>query len=377
VQGVTPKVSVVIPIKGRPDLFELTAQSLCSQKFEDWEAIIVDDRSTEEDLRRISEIASEDRRMRVVAGAKRRPGASSARNAGLLLSAGEYVVFLDADDVLLPDCLSRRVQVMDESPDIDFAAFGSRMFFHRPGDSNLLWNGFDEGDDITRFLKIDAPWPTHGAIWRKSSLRRAGLLWDEAARSWQDWEFHIRALVAGLRGSKVPEVDCLFRMASSGSVSHASFSRVKVLNRARMLQRLTLYFERNGQDNEANRRMLAALLFRHAFSSGLRRKQAFLVWRLAYETGLVTRMGFCAVLFSRTLVWMAARTSRVIENFTLPDLPSVHQGTHLKATRPWIGPGQPRPVPSHVKSGKALLGERRTSEDETLQGVRAVLGPSK
>jgi len=330
------KVSIVIPIKGRPELFELTAKSIRNQTFCDWEAIVVDDHSGEEDRKRISAIASGDQRMRVVANPNPRRGAASCRNAGMSLSTGEYVIFLDADDALFPGCLARRVHTMEQNPAVDFAAFASWMFHNEPGDSKKLWNGFNEDDDLHRFLRIDAPWPTHGPIWRKASLARAGLLWDERARSWQDWEFHIRALVVGLRYIKMPEPDCFFRAARPGSVSHASFSASKVVNRARVLARLAAFFEMRGAATVTNRRLLAAQFFRHAFGSGLRRQKAFGVWRMAYRANLVSRFEFYTVLFSRALVWLTARTSRALERFVLPELPSLHAGTHLTATAPWL-----------------------------------------
>ena len=59
----TAKVSVVIPIKGRPQLFELTAQSLVEQTYLYWEAVVVDDGSSADEFRRIAEIAGRDERM--------------------------------------------------------------------------------------------------------------------------------------------------------------------------------------------------------------------------------------------------------------------------------------------------------------------------
>jgi hypothetical protein len=256
---------------------------------------------------------------------------------------------------------------MEENASIDFAAFASRMFYHKPGDCDLLWNGFNDESDLERFLRIDAPWPTHGAIWRKASLERVKLQWDEAARSWQDWEFHIRALAAGLKGTKVPEVDCFFRAAASGSVSHSSFSRAKVLNRARMLNRLSECIKEHDRNNELNRRLLAALFFRHAFSSGLRRREAFLVGRMANQTGLVSSVEYYTVLLSRAVVWLAARSSRVLETFAVPELPKMNQGTHLKATIPWVGPARLR----SFHSGKS----REETRVEAPADGAAIRGP--
>jgi glycosyltransferase involved in cell wall biosynthesis len=124
----TAKVSVVIPIKGRPQLFELTAQSLVKQNYSHWEAIVVDDGSSASEYKRIAEIAGCDQRIRMIKNPGPRHGASACRNAGLAASCGEYIVFLDGDDALAPTCLQRRVEVMKSNPKIDFAVFPTSLF---------------------------------------------------------------------------------------------------------------------------------------------------------------------------------------------------------------------------------------------------------
>jgi glycosyltransferase involved in cell wall biosynthesis len=85
----TSKVSVVIPIKGRPQLFALTAQSLAEQTYPHWEPLVVDDGSNADEFRRIAEIAGRDQRMRLMKNPGPRPGASACRNAGRAASRGE------------------------------------------------------------------------------------------------------------------------------------------------------------------------------------------------------------------------------------------------------------------------------------------------
>jgi glycosyltransferase involved in cell wall biosynthesis len=332
-------VSIVIPIKGRPDFFELTAASLRNQTCQQWEAIVVDDHSSEEDFARISAIVSRDARMRLAGNPNRRRGAASCRNAGLAMSAGEYVIFLDSDDALSPVCLEKRLQIMRQHPALDFAAFPSWLFHEEPGDSRLLWNGFDDRNDMDRFLRQDAPWQTTGPIWRKASLTRAGLFWDERAKSWQDWEFHIRALVAGLSYVKIPEPDCFYRSSWKGGMTGSSFAPSKVFNRARLLARLAEYFRAHGAAASAYRGLLAAHVFRHAFCSGMRRHRAFVIWSMAYRAKLVSLLEFYAVLFSRMLVWLTARATRALERFLLPELSSIQTGTHLATTEPLLKKG--------------------------------------
>ena len=66
------------------------------------------------------------------------------------------------------------------------------------------------GDDLLRFLFFEFPWHTTGPVWRKASLLRLGLF-DESLLSWQDIDLHIRAITAGCRYLRFPEVDHYIR----------------------------------------------------------------------------------------------------------------------------------------------------------------------
>src|SRR5208283_4295434 len=112
-------------------------------------------------------------------------------------------------------------------PEVDFAAFPTRIFRAKPGDTRLFWNQFTSENDLDRFLRFDSPWHTSGPIWKKTSLRQKGP-WDDGAFCAQDWEFHIRAIAAGLSYIKVPEPDSFWRRTRAGSISCSWTSRRNV-----------------------------------------------------------------------------------------------------------------------------------------------------
>jgi glycosyltransferase involved in cell wall biosynthesis len=98
----------------------------------------VDDGSSADEFRRIAEIASSGARMKLIRNPGLRRGPSARRNAGLAASRGEYVVFLDGDDALAPNCLQRRVEVMRSDPKVDFTVFPASVlasFLETPGSS--------------------------------------------------------------------------------------------------------------------------------------------------------------------------------------------------------------------------------------------------
>ena len=327
----TAKVSVVIPIKGRASLFELTAQSLVEQTYPHWEAVVVDDGSSADEFNRIAEIVGCDQRMRLMKNPGPRRGASACRNAGLAAGRGEYVVFLDSDDALAPSCLQRRVEVMQSEPKLDFAVFPTRVFDAIPGDTPLYWNQFTSENDLDRFLRWDSPWHTCGPIWKKTSLRQKGP-WDDRALCAQDWEFHIRAIAAGLSYIKVPEPDSFWRGTQAGSISSSWLSRRNVCNRMRLFKRMIALLRSAGALTTRRRRILAAEFYGHAFCVGLNLRLGFKIWRTGRRTRVVGPLQFVAVLASECACWMAYRVKRSLERFLFPELRIA--GTHLAATTP-------------------------------------------
>lgn len=95
-----PKVSVIIPVFNAGQYLQQCLDSVLSQTWRDIEVVCVDDGSSDESARILGECALGDERIRVLTQTNQ--GASAARNAGLDVVSGEYIVFLDADDFFEP-----------------------------------------------------------------------------------------------------------------------------------------------------------------------------------------------------------------------------------------------------------------------------------
>jgi glycosyltransferase involved in cell wall biosynthesis len=204
-------VSVVVPTKNRFALLQETICSIQAQSHQNWEAIVVDDGSTDESAGWIQGLAKRDERIKWIPRPPARPaGGSSCRNVGLQHAQGEFVVFLDSDDVLTASCLEQRVAHFSQSPHLDFMVFQAELFKKKPGDSGFIFNVTNQRCAIDRFLYLDYPWQTSGPIWRRESLQRIGG-WDETLPSWQDWELHLRAVCRGLAFVEVKICDFWYR----------------------------------------------------------------------------------------------------------------------------------------------------------------------
>ena len=259
-----PAVSIIIPVHDRVAELRGTLASVAAQTFGDVECVVVDDRSTED----VAGVAAEFgfRCERPPAG---REGAPAARNHGVAASAGEYVLFLDSDDRLEPDCLARRVAFLESRPGLDFAAWKARIFRRTVDDLPLLWNDWDEGEggDLDRYLAGDVVWQTTGPLWRRAALGVVGG-WDERLRSGQDWEFHLRAVALAEAGrlsyEKRPEVDHHWRRAGGDRPSigrDAATDRRHVAGRLDLLRRFHGELRRLGLLTTGRRRALGALYF--------------------------------------------------------------------------------------------------------------------
>lgn len=107
------KVSVVIPFCNRIEWTKEAVQSVLTQTFQDFEIIVVDDGSQKDYKEEIQKLDH-----RIIYLRQENKGVSAARNTGIHRSSGEFIAFLDSDDLYLPKKLEIQVSVMEQSPNI-------------------------------------------------------------------------------------------------------------------------------------------------------------------------------------------------------------------------------------------------------------------
>jgi glycosyltransferase involved in cell wall biosynthesis len=204
VSGGTPDVSVVIPTRGRWSLLSLTLAGALGQEGVEHEVVVVDDGSRDETPERLAEIR--DDRLRVVRN-ERPVGVAAARNRGIAEARGEWVAFLDDDDLWSPRKLRAQLDAAEaEGADFAYSAVVA----------------VDETLNVTRALPFPKP---HELLRRELRLNalpaggsnvmvRSGLLgkdggFDERLYHLADWDLWIR-LAADARGAASPEVDVAY-----------------------------------------------------------------------------------------------------------------------------------------------------------------------
>jgi len=195
-----PEVTVVIPTRGRWPLLSVTLASALGQEGVELEVVVVDDGARDETAARLAELGDE--RLRVVSN-EAPPGVAAARNRGLGEARGEWVAFLDDDDLWAP--LKLRTQLAAAvAAGADFAYAAALVVderylpFHAPAlpDPELL------AEQLRRANVMPAG--SSNVIVRAELLRTLGGL-DERFRELDDWDLWLRLAHAG-RAAACPDV---------------------------------------------------------------------------------------------------------------------------------------------------------------------------
>jgi len=232
-------VSIITPSFNRANIVIDTAESIFTQTYPHWEWVIVDDGSTDNSLEVLEGFTKRDERVKVFRRDRLPKGACTCRNIAVDHCNGDYLIFLDTDDILEPFCIEQRIKTMQDQPSLDFAIFPSLMFHDQPYDLNLWWNIDKEESELVRQFHQDAICQGTGVIWKKDSFNRIGR-WDENLFLWQDIDLFLRAFIQGYQYKKFFELPPdLHNRITQTSLSRGNFfdikkqeSRVVVVRRA-------------------------------------------------------------------------------------------------------------------------------------------------
>lgn len=182
-----PKISVIIPVYNGAKTIKKTIKSVLAQTFQDFEIVIIDDGSTDQTLQVIQEI--NDSRIEVYSYSN--AGVSHARNEGIKQARGEYISFIDADDLWTPDKLEFQYEILQNNPSAKIAYSWTDWIdeddrFLRPA-ARLSF----EGDIYANLLIIDfMGCGSNPLIFRECLLAVGGF--DSTLRGGEDWDLWIR-----------------------------------------------------------------------------------------------------------------------------------------------------------------------------------------
>ena len=204
-QGVD--VSIITPYYNTEEIFVETFVSLQAQSLQNWEWVIVDDGSTDqESVNRLARVAERDPRINVLRQVNAGPGA--ARNTSFRNTKGRYLCLLDSDDMVEPTYLEKCVWFLDSNPEFAFCNSQSVVF----GDQEYLWTtGFERG---RAHLQANSGPPI--SVIRRTAYADCGGF-DESIRfGHEDWDFWLAMAKAGHWGYTLPEFLQWYRKRGDG-----------------------------------------------------------------------------------------------------------------------------------------------------------------
>jgi Glycosyltransferases involved in cell wall biogenesis len=192
-------VSILIPNYNKANYLRETLESLLAQTYTNWECIIVDDHSTDHSWEILEEYVSKDSRFRIYKRPlDRKPGGNAARNYAFEVSKGEYVNWLDSDDVLDENNLKLKLEFLKINKEFDFSFSSIKKFEHNI--SNHQDIPYLKFDSISQNFAIES---LKGGFWiqtglplfRKKYLEKFNTLFIESLQRGQEAEFFVRVLL--------------------------------------------------------------------------------------------------------------------------------------------------------------------------------------
>jgi glycosyltransferase involved in cell wall biosynthesis len=213
-----PLVSIIVPCYNAGPWLAQALESCLAQTWTAREIIVVNDGSRDDSLA----VARSFETRGVVTVDQPNRGASAARNAGLGLAKGDFIQYLDADDVLAPEKIARQMSILEARPDASLVSGEWARFAYNSADAEFIPHANWKDITATEFLQLyfEAGMMMHPAAWlsRRSLLDESGP-WNETLSLNDDGEYFARVLVRASRIAFCPGARSYYRSNLDASLS--------------------------------------------------------------------------------------------------------------------------------------------------------------
>lgn len=185
-------ISVIVPVYNAESYLDKCLKSILSQVFSSYEVILVDDGSTDSSPLICDRYSSTDARFRTIH--KVNGGVSSARNAGMNMAKGEYIMFVDSDDALPQDAMAKLYDAADGRADFvlggfdmlaDDVAYATRIPFGTFYEEDSLTAFFDL-NVVRNGVYLNTPW---AKLYSRRTIVSSGLLFNSSLSYGEDMIF--------------------------------------------------------------------------------------------------------------------------------------------------------------------------------------------
>lgn len=206
--GKRSKISIIVPCFNQAHYLSDALSSVLSQTYPEWECIIVNDGSPDNTEDIAFQWIDRDNRFKYLK--KENGGLSSARNAGIAATTGEFILPLDADDKIGADYLKEAVHVLREDKEVRIV-YGEAEFF---GDRNGKW---DLPEYTLRKMAL-SNLIYCSAVFRRSDFNKAGPYDESLKKGLEDWDLWLSILKTGGKVIRLPDPYFYYRKVNSGSM---------------------------------------------------------------------------------------------------------------------------------------------------------------
>lgn len=254
-------VSIIIPVFNAELFIDSCIESLLKQTYSDFEIIIVDDGSSDASLNIIDSYQLRDKR--IIPIHKPGGGVSSARNLGLRIARGEFICFIDADDIVYNDYLDRLISPMVEGIDLVVGGYESDSIKYSVDEHSIM---ILSKDDSIKQMYRPSPYRYQGYIWDK--MFRRSIIEDNHIRFDEDISFNedrlfITRYIAAQSGKTVLDNTPIYRYYERETGAMASLKQSfnpKFYDDFVALIRMRKIIRRTFQSSELNNLTKVAIL---------------------------------------------------------------------------------------------------------------------
>lgn len=201
-------ISVIVPCYKQAHFLDETLQSVLDQSYSDWECLIVNDGSPDNTEAIAKKWIEKDARFKYLH--KENGGLPSARNAGINVAEGKYILPLDSDDKINMLYLEKIVNHFEANPNLK--VISSRIQFFGFKNTEYVLPEYEYKKILVQNCFA------HCSAFKKEDWAKIGG-YDENLKSFEDWDFWIRLLDENSKVYKIPELMFIYRKHPEGSMS--------------------------------------------------------------------------------------------------------------------------------------------------------------
>ncbi|WP_312518573.1 glycosyltransferase family 2 protein [Anaerospora sp.] len=233
-------VSIIMPAFNVGSYIGKSIESIINQEYQNWELIVVNDGSTDNTGEVVQAYSCRDSRIKLYE--QENSGVSAARNCGMFHAAGEYLAFLDGDDLWDKRFLSEVVSAK-EANHVDMAYTGYTSFYEDSRSKNFQFQYMD-GDILIPYLKEITGMHIGSLLIAKSIVNDCNIHFTEGCPMGEDVEFIIKLLCVA-KVCAVREELMFYRLRRPGSAMNTVFSWNMHMNVIKAFKRAQQFVQKN------------------------------------------------------------------------------------------------------------------------------------